>query len=305
MALIKFGGGIIQASGSIAGNTFARNRFGNYMRARTKPVNPNTAAQTRIRDIIAYLTQVWSTIITAQQRADWGVYASNVAMKNRLGETINLTGFNHYIRSNSCRLYFYRFVVNVAPVIFELPAKDATLTIDVDDTPQLITVAFNDALAWDNENGGKMFMRMGIPQNGQRNFFAGPWRLQYMFDGTAGGGVASPKTMTPVYTVAAGQRVWCIFRISRADGRLSEPWQVSALVHSQAIGEVPELIMLTEEQAVAKLTAENCQLVLGNVTTAYSETVPVDLIISSDPVAHTMLNAGDPVNLVISLGPAV
>jgi len=214
MALVKFGGGITQMSGSIAGNTFARNRYGNYVRSRTKPVNPNSAAQTRIRDIIAYLTHVWADIITTQQRADWGVYASNVNMKNKLGETINLSGFNHYIRSNSCRLYFYRFVVNEAPVDFTLPEKDAALTIDVDDTPQLITVAFNDSLAWDNENGGKMFMRMGIPQNGQRNFF------------------------------------------------------------------------------------------LGNVTTEHSEIVPVDLIISSDPVAHTRLNAGDPVDIVVSLGPS-
>lgn len=305
MALVKYGGGVTQMSGSIGGQTYARNRYGNYVRARTKPVNPNTAAQTRIRDIMAYLTEVWATIITPQQRADWGVYASNVAMKNKLGETINLSGFNHYIRSNSTRLFFYRFVVNVAPVEFTLPEKDGTLTIDVDDTPQLITVAFKDALPWDNENGGKMFMRMGIPQNGQRNFYAGPWRLQYMFDGTAGGGVASPKTMTPVYTVAAGQRVWCIFRISRADGRLSEPWQVSAIVHSQSVGEVPELIMLTQEQAEAKLTAENCQLILGEVTTAHSEAVPVDLVISSDPVVHTRLSAGDPVNVVISLGPEV
>ena len=31
MALIKYGGGIVHASGSLAGNTFARNKYGNYM----------------------------------------------------------------------------------------------------------------------------------------------------------------------------------------------------------------------------------------------------------------------------------
>ncbi|GAI58374.1 unnamed protein product, partial [marine sediment metagenome] len=39
MALVKYGGGITQMSGSIAGNTFARNRYGNYVRSRTKPIN--------------------------------------------------------------------------------------------------------------------------------------------------------------------------------------------------------------------------------------------------------------------------
>ncbi|GAH28464.1 unnamed protein product, partial [marine sediment metagenome] len=38
MALVKYGAGIIQMSGSIAGDVHARNRFGNYIRPRTKPV---------------------------------------------------------------------------------------------------------------------------------------------------------------------------------------------------------------------------------------------------------------------------
>ncbi|GAI01350.1 unnamed protein product, partial [marine sediment metagenome] len=45
MALIKYGGGIVQISGSIAGTVFARNKMGNYARPRTKPVNPRTARQ--------------------------------------------------------------------------------------------------------------------------------------------------------------------------------------------------------------------------------------------------------------------
>ena len=59
MALIKYGGGIVDMSGSIAGNTHARNRFGNYMRARTKPVNPNSDRQVAIRAIVSYLAEFW------------------------------------------------------------------------------------------------------------------------------------------------------------------------------------------------------------------------------------------------------
>ncbi|GAH13494.1 unnamed protein product, partial [marine sediment metagenome] len=49
MSLVKYGGGIVQMSGSIAGNTFARNRYGNYVRARTKPINPNSDRQVVVR----------------------------------------------------------------------------------------------------------------------------------------------------------------------------------------------------------------------------------------------------------------
>lgn len=69
-------------------------------------------------------------------------------------------------------------------------------------------------------------------------------------------------------------------------------------------GMVPELIGLTQEQATAKLTDPECQLKLGNVTTENSETVAIDLIISSDPVAGTQKKKGTTVKIVVSLGPA-
>jgi len=36
---IKFGGGVVDARGSLAGNVFSRNKSGAYMRARVTPVN--------------------------------------------------------------------------------------------------------------------------------------------------------------------------------------------------------------------------------------------------------------------------
>ncbi|GAH61532.1 unnamed protein product, partial [marine sediment metagenome] len=81
MALIKYGGGIIQMSGSVAGSTHARNRFGNYMRARTKPVNPNSARQVTARAVIGFLTARWHENLTDEQRNLWRVYADAVAMK--------------------------------------------------------------------------------------------------------------------------------------------------------------------------------------------------------------------------------
>jgi len=124
MALVKFGGGITQMSGSVGGTTFARNRYGNYARAKTKPVNPNTAAQAAIRSALSELTVLWSQTLSAAQRTAWNLYGASVAMKNRLGETTYLTGFNHYIRSNVMRNRVGLGVVNDGPVIFELPAAD-------------------------------------------------------------------------------------------------------------------------------------------------------------------------------------
>ena len=222
MALIKFGGGVVQMSGSIAGDTFARNRYGNYSRARTKPVNPNTARQTLIRSALSTLTARWSQTLTAAQRTAWNLYANSVAMKNRLGESVFLTGFNHYIRSNSFRVAYGKTPVDAGPVIFELPAKDPTFSITAAEGGQTINVAFDDTMDWDNETGGFLVYYQGSPQNAQRNFFAGPWKLLSFTAGETGVPVASPVAEASVYGIAEGQHIWVQARILRADGRISE-----------------------------------------------------------------------------------
>ncbi len=222
MALVKFGGGLIQMSGSIAGNTFARNRYGNYVRAKTKPINPNTARQIAVRAAVALLTVRWAQTLTAIQRTAWNLYADNVNMKNRLGEVIHLSGFNHYIRSNAFRARASFTIVDAGPVIFELPTQDPLYSITISEAAQQITSTYDDTLAWANETGGYLLLAHGQPQNAQRNFFAGPWRVVGAVPGVDGVPPASPSVNAIGFPVAEGQRNWCRARIAMADGRLSE-----------------------------------------------------------------------------------
>lgn len=225
MALIRYGGGIVQMSGSIAGDTFARNRYGNYSRARTKPVNPNTSYQQSVRAALALLTTRWSTTLTPAQRTAWNTYGTNVAMKNKLGEVIYLTGFNHYIRSNCNIVRIGMTPVDAGPAIFELPAKDPTFAVTCSEATQNITATFDNTMAWSVEDGGLLFMFQGQPQNLQRNFFGGPWRFWTAVEGVDPGGAASPKIAPAIFTMAEGQRQWVYARIMRADGRLSEDFR--------------------------------------------------------------------------------
>jgi len=230
MALVKFGGGVVQMSGSIAGDTFARNRYGNYVRSRTKPVNPNTSAQNQIRTIFSDLTTRWAQTLTANQRAAWNLYGSNVNMKNRLGETVNLTGFNHYLRSNTYRIYGDRPIVDDGPVVFELPEKDNSIAITGSEATGHISLTFDDTLDWCAEEGSLVILRNGVPQNAQRNFFAGPYHAYGRMVGDAVTPPTSPLDADYWYPIAAGQKIWIELRISRADGRLSEPFRADVLV---------------------------------------------------------------------------
>jgi len=230
MALIKFGGGVVQMSGSIAGDTFARNRYGNYARARTKPTNPNTSSQQLVRATLSELTTRWAQTLDAAQRAAWKLYGDSVVMKNRLGEAVYMTGFNHYIRSNANLVRLGLTPVDDGPVIFELPAADPTFAIGITEDPQNITGTYDDTMAWAAETGGLLVMFQGQPQNAQRNFFAGPWKLWAAVEGVDAAPPASPKIQPAVFAIAEGQHVWCYARILRADGRLSEPFRADCFV---------------------------------------------------------------------------
>lgn len=217
-------------SGSIAGNTFARNRYGNYVRSRTKPVNPNTAGQQAVRAAVTYLSTYWAATCTIAQRAAWNLYAANVNMKNKLGETINLSGFNHFIRSNALLARFGGTIVAAGPVVFELPETDPNLGIAGSEAAQQLSCSWDDALPWADENGAFIYFYQGIPQNGQRNFFDGPWQYLGGVAGVNGAPPPGPSLFAPKWAIAEDQRQWIYARIFRVDGRISTPFRADCII---------------------------------------------------------------------------
>lgn len=230
MALVKFGGGITEMRGSIAGDTFSRNRSGAYVRARTKPINPNSARQVVVRAALAFLTERWSSVLTAAQRTAWNLYGNNVVMKNKLGESINLSGFNHYLRSNMLLKIGLATLVDAGPVVFEIPEADPTLAVTGTEAGQTLSYAYDDTMDWADEDGGFLHCFEGQPQNAQRNFFGGPWRRLGSLPGVNGAPPASPLVLGTAYGIAQGQHTWVYCRIQRADGRLSQPFRDDAFV---------------------------------------------------------------------------
>lgn len=225
MALIKFGGGVVQMSGSIAGSTFARNRFGNYARARTKPVNPNSPRQTGARAAIMMLAEQWREApMTALIRAGWETYAQSVNWLNKLGETVKLTGFNMFMRANTVLLRAGAPIVTAAPLDLGLPAGDPTMVISaLSAAAQTFTITFDDGFDWCSEDGAYLIVDAGSPQNPTRTFFGGPWRFNNSVIGSAGVPIVSPilaKTIS-AWTAIEGQQIWFRFSIIRADGRVS------------------------------------------------------------------------------------
>lgn len=223
MALVKYGAGVVQISGSIAGDVHARNRFGNYIRPRTKPVNPQSDRQVAARTRIGFLAEQWrESPMTDAYRIAWGVYASGLSMQNRLGEAITITGFNAFVMGNSVKLLNGSDFVDVAPTAIGLPAQDPLFSVALSEASG-ITITFDDTFEWCDEDDAYLSIEIGKPQNPTRNFFNGPYR----FDAGIAGDSVSPPTSpdgpnaVTTWTLIEGQVAWVRARILREDGRVS------------------------------------------------------------------------------------
>lgn len=230
MALVKYGGGILEMRGSIGGQVHSKNRYGNYIRQRTIPVNPNSSRQQAVRNIMGFLVNYWSQQLTPVQRAAWGVYAANVNFLNKLGETITLTGFNHFIRSNMASQNNGFSIQDAGPVVLILPPTDADFAVSVSEATQVVTVTFDDTQPWCSEDSACMSIHQGVPKNSAIQFYGNHFRHLGTFLGDSGSPITSPQTIAVDFPVAEDQKDWFFGRIMRADRRLSVPFRDDTIV---------------------------------------------------------------------------
>lgn len=223
--LIRYGVAVNEMRGSAGGITIARNRFGSYVRSRTKPVNPKSPRQVAAHIIMMYLAEQWrESPMTDAIRLAWQVYADSMNWGNKLGESVTLTGFNVFVQCNAAILALGGTLVTAGPAALGLPPGDPAFVVNPPSAAgQNVDVAFDDGFDWCKEDDGYLSMYMGQPQSPSHNFFGGPWRRWISIDGDTAVPITSPQvgqTGMP-WTVTLGQKIWYEARVIRADGRIS------------------------------------------------------------------------------------
>ncbi len=226
MALIVHPEGT-QVSGSIGGTTFSHNRFGSYKRNRSIPVNTNTARQVAVRNAVRSLAIAWGLTLTQLQRDAWEVYAGEINWTNRLGQAVNLTGLNHYVRCNTPRVQLAIARIDTAPTDFELATAELALVVSASEATQQITLDGDPLALWVGEADAWQFGFVGRPQNPGIKFFGGPYKQAFAMPGA--GPPPFPAVVPSPWPFAEGQRMWVRTRITRGDGRLSEFAEVNFL----------------------------------------------------------------------------
>jgi len=129
MAKVKYGGGIQDIRGSLAGQVHSRNTFGNYIRQKVSPVQPRTSRQLEIRTLFSELSRRFSNTLSDEQQEAWRQAAASAPVRDVFGDSITLTGINLYARLNSLRLLQGLPPLDDPPPVEEVPRLDSlTLT---------------------------------------------------------------------------------------------------------------------------------------------------------------------------------
>lgn len=215
-----------KASGSVGGATYSRNRFGSYVRAKSMPVDPSSVHQNAVRNAMRTLSNRWVEVLTDANRNAWESYAANVPWKNKLGETVYLTGLNHFLRSNSLRIQAGLAVVDSGPIQQTL-ADLSPVEFTLDTTDQKASIVFENDDTWSSETGGALLVFLSPPVNPSINFFKGPFRFAKAILGDTTTAPTSPTVIDLPFHTEAGQKVFGRFVSLRADGRASTPFRVA------------------------------------------------------------------------------
>jgi hypothetical protein len=228
MASIKLGSIASDIRGSIGGTVFSRNGGGAYAKQRIKGTNPNTVGQQLVRSICSGFFTAWA-LLSAAVRTDWATWASNITLVNRLGDNINVSGYNMYCRTKALIERLSMTMPAAAPTVMALPSSDPTVAVTPSSGGKILSIAFDNAMQWATEVGGVLIVYQGKPQNATKNSYSGPFNIM----GTINGAVSpptSPASMPSLYSMGVGEKIFCQFRILMADGRLSNPFRAVGIV---------------------------------------------------------------------------
>lgn len=206
MATIKLGGGVTGVRGSIGGTTFSHNAGGDYIRNRTKPVNPRSPLQNARRARLAHLAKYWSNDLTPQERTDWIAYAKSTTWTNRLGDQITINGLAAFIRLNTLFGLFAPGIHAAAPTAVG-HAGGVTFDFDAQSDVTNIAMAEPTGAFVDGTAGQYLCLFQGFPTEIGR--IATPKGFKYIgtLTGLAAPPITYPFDIPSAYTMTAGQFV--------------------------------------------------------------------------------------------------
>jgi len=212
----------VPRSGSYAGITSSRNRFGQYVRNRATPVNPGSTAQLAQRARLSAAAAAWRGL-SGDQQAGWSSLGAMISRTDSLGQSYTLDGFQAYVSVNNNLAFAGSSSTDDAPA---LATPDALLTAALTATTSTLSLAYTvTPLA----TGVKLLV-FASPQKSAGRQFNGDFR--HIF--TSSAAAASPANIFTAYqtkfgTPVSGNKIF-ILAVATIGGFESGPLIVSDIV---------------------------------------------------------------------------
>ena len=195
MAKITFGQIVSDVRGKIAGMVFAKGHYGNYIRTKATPINPNSLAQSNVRNYMTLASRAWKALTDAQ-RLQWSGPQYAQSKNNQIGGSKSLTGFNTFVQA-----YLNLKTIGIAPLTdyegADTPANFTALSGTLAYGPDVMEMVFAPAiLAADN-----VIVYATAPHSVGVNFVKSEFRQIAVINS----GAISPFDITTAYTDVFGQ----------------------------------------------------------------------------------------------------
>lgn len=183
-------------SGSFNGVTYSHNKGGAYKRARKIPTISASAKQAFSKALLGGISAAWAGL-TDIERAQWGDYGTNNPISDVLGQSIQLSGQQTFLRLNMRLVGSGQAIITAPPVV---PGPNQLTTLDVTVTaPDGISADFTPPLP----TGGTFCLWQCLPGSPG----ADPNFNQARLIGYSAVNDATPATFTTPYPASPGNAI--------------------------------------------------------------------------------------------------
>lgn len=150
MAIVRFGGGIMDMRGSHGGITASTNKGGAHIKRRTGATHPKTQRTGIPKARLSQCLQLWSNTLSDAQRLSWNVYASSNPRVNTLGDVHSLSGQQMFCSLNLTMLAIAQTPYHDPPVSTGIGTISAVLPL-LDTGSASVQVQVNRATSGPND----------------------------------------------------------------------------------------------------------------------------------------------------------
>lgn len=128
MSKIKYSALVSDVRNKLNGSVLSKNRYGNYIRNKTTPVNPQTTAQQNARAALAANAQAWAGL-TEAQRLSWKALAAELPFTDIFGDSKILAANSMYVKLNGNLQKIGETALPAAPEKVSVPAVEISLLV--------------------------------------------------------------------------------------------------------------------------------------------------------------------------------